>query len=81
MDYKKVRLELRRMRKGDLFNLAIGQKVSKCLIKDVACPLLFQYKKLNFCVSEITEGTCHEDRIKNRKKVLKIMKNSTSSCH
>ncbi|MEO0266491.1 MAG: hypothetical protein ABIM43_07820 [candidate division WOR-3 bacterium] len=64
MDYLQIRLELKKLGKRTLFQLVLGQKISRCLIKKGNCPLLFKYKKLNFCLSEILGKSCQEERLK-----------------
>jgi hypothetical protein len=69
MDFFKVRSELRRMRGGDLFKLVVSQRMSKCLIGGVACPLYLHYKEFSFCVSEILGQGCQVERLKKLEQV------------
>ncbi len=58
MDVLKARNELRRMKQGDLFRMASGQRISKCLVGNRACGLYFKYKRHHFCLSEILGKGC-----------------------
>jgi hypothetical protein len=64
MDVYKSKNELRRMRTGDLFRLALNQEMSKCLIGARPCGFLLHYKGSNFCVSEIFREGCQVERSK-----------------
>jgi hypothetical protein len=63
MDILKARIELHRMSRRDLFNLAVNQKISKCLIGGRPCGFYLQYRGSSFCVSEILGKGCQVERL------------------
>ena len=63
MDVYKSKNELRRMSRGDLFKLALNQRMSNCLVGARPCGFLLQYKGNNFCVSEIFREGCQVQRL------------------
>lgn len=69
MDFREIRIELKKMAKGDLFKLVVNQRISKCGIRDVLCPLLFNFKGLNFCVSELIGGSCQEEKVRKLQQI------------
>jgi hypothetical protein len=50
------------MNKGDLFKLAMDQRLSKCLVGGKTCGLTLQYKGIRFCVSELLGKGCLVER-------------------
>ncbi len=62
MDIYEARNELKRMRKGRLFELAANQRISKCLIGDGACVFYLCYGGFHFCVSELLGQSCQIER-------------------
>ncbi|MGQ9648127.1 MAG: hypothetical protein ACUVWO_16495 [Thermodesulfobacteriota bacterium] len=67
MDVLKARNELRRMKRGDLFRMASGQRISKCLLGNRACGFHFKYKGFYFCVSEILQQGCVHEKTKEKR--------------
>ncbi len=65
MDIFKIRNELQRMKKGDLFKLVSDQKISLCLVGGRICSFYFHYKGLYFCVSELLGESCLYERAKD----------------
>jgi len=63
MDFYEARKELQRMNRGDLFRLASGLRISRCLISGGACSFYLQYKGFNFCISEILGQGCQVERV------------------
>lgn len=51
------------MGKGGLFNLALNQKMSGCVIGGSPCRFYLQYNGSNFCVSEILREGCQLERL------------------
>jgi hypothetical protein len=63
MDILKARGELRSMGKEGLFNLALNQKMSGCVIGGSPCRFYLQYNGTSFCVSEILREGCELERL------------------
>ncbi len=63
MDVYESKNELRRMSRMDLFELALNQRMSNCLVGGRPCAFLLQYKGSNFCVSEILREGCQVQRL------------------
>ena len=63
MDVLKSRIELKMMSRRDFFNLAVSQRISKCLIGGRPCCFYLRYKGSNFCVSEILGEGCQVERL------------------
>jgi len=63
MDILKARVELQTMSGRDLLRLALGQRISKCLIGGGPCSFHLQYKETSFCVSEIMREGCQTERV------------------
>ena len=63
MDTLEAKIELQRMVKKDLFQLALNRGISNCLIGGRPCGFLFQYKGSNFCVSEILGKGCQVEKL------------------
>jgi hypothetical protein len=63
MDILKTRYELRRLRKGNLFHLALNCKISYCSLGRRQCGLLFPYQGSNFCISEISGKGCQVESL------------------
>jgi len=66
MDVLKARNELLRMKRGDLFRLASGQKISRCLVGGRACGFYFKYKRRHFCLSEILGKGCIHEKLEEK---------------
>ena len=62
MDILNTRCELQRMNRGDLFKLAMDQRLSKCLVGGITCGFTLQYKGIRFCVSELLGKGCLVER-------------------
>jgi len=63
MDVYKSKNELRKMSRGDLFKVALTQRMSNCIIGGQACGFHLQYEGGNFCVSEILREGCQVERL------------------
>ena len=57
----KLKAELRKMTKGNLLKMALGQKEKNCLLGGL-CPFLLEYQRILFCVSEILGQGCQVER-------------------
>ena len=53
-----IRIELRRMKKKDLLDLAFQQKKRWCNIGASECSFFIQYRGLNFCLTELLGKGC-----------------------
>jgi hypothetical protein len=62
MDFLNTRSELQRMNRGNLFKLAMDQRLSKCLVGGITCGLTLQYKGIRFCLSELLGTGCLVER-------------------
>jgi hypothetical protein len=62
MDLLNTRSELQRMNRGNLFKLAMDQRLSKCLVGGITCGLTLQYKGIRFCLSELLGKGCLVER-------------------
>lgn len=74
MDFREIRIELKKMSKVDLFKLVVNQRISKCVIKDGFCPLLFKFKNINFCVSELMGQSCEDERVRKLEQRCPVQK-------
>ncbi len=63
MDLFKIKGELQRMNRKELFTLLINRKISKCLIGGTTCGFYLPYKEFSFCVSEILGQSCQLEKI------------------
>jgi hypothetical protein len=63
MDILKARCELQGMSAGNLFNLALNQKMSGCVMAGKPCCFHLQYKGCSFCASEILRNGCQLERL------------------
>jgi hypothetical protein len=63
MDILKARCELRKMSTAGLFNLALNQKMSGCVIAGRPCCFYLQYKGCRFCASEVLGEGCQLERL------------------
>jgi len=63
MDVYKSKNELRKMSRGELFRVALTQRMSNCIIGGKACGFHLQYEGSNFCVSEILREGCQVERL------------------
>jgi hypothetical protein len=50
------------MNRGNLFKLAMDQRLSKCLVGGITCGLTLQYKGIRFCLSELLGKGCLVER-------------------
>ncbi len=64
MDPLKIKVELRKMGKTELFNLVTKQKISTCLVGGTLCRFHLHYKRYTFCASEIVGHGCQLERLK-----------------
>lgn len=69
MDPLKIRVELRKMGKTELFNLVTKQKISSCLVGGTLCRFHLHYKEYTFCASEIVGHGCQLEKLKRLEEV------------
>jgi hypothetical protein len=69
MDALKIRRELQRKDRKELFKILVNQRISKCLIGGVPCSFYLHYKELSFCVSEILGQGCQLEKIERLEEV------------
>lgn len=72
MDPLKVRVELRKMKKTELFKLVTKQKISRCLVGGTLCRFHLYYKEYTFCASEIVGHGCQLERLKKLEEVYSM---------
>ncbi len=66
MDILKARRELRNRGSRFLLGLVFSQKESLCLLNNTApCPYLLKYATHNFCVSELLDQGCQNEKAGN----------------
>jgi hypothetical protein len=75
MDTLKIKSELQRIDRKELFNLLINQKISKCLIGGTMCGFYLPYDELNFGVSEILGQGCQLKNKEIKKSLSKAREN------
>jgi hypothetical protein len=63
MDILEAKRELQRMRTGNLIEMAMDQKLSKCLVGGRTCGYSLLYKGIRFCVSEVLGKGCLLERL------------------
>jgi len=63
MGVYKAKTELRRMDRGELFKLALGQGISTCSIGGGTCRFYLHYGGFNFCLSEILGQGCQVEKV------------------
>ena len=63
MDILEAKRELQKMRMGNLFEMAMDQKLSRCLVGGRSCGYSFLYKGIRFCVSEVLGKGCLLERL------------------
>jgi len=63
MDILETKRELQKMRTGNLFKMAMEQKLSKCLVGGRTCGYSLLYKGIRFCVSELLGKGCLLERL------------------
>lgn len=63
MDILEAKRELQKMRTGNLFQMAMDQKLSRCLIGGRMCGCSLLYKGIRFCVSELLGKGCLLERL------------------
>ncbi len=55
MDILEAKRELQKIRTGNLFQMAMDQKLSRCLVGGRTCGYSLLYKGIRFCVSEVSD--------------------------
>jgi hypothetical protein len=63
VDILEAKRELQKMRAGNLFEMAMDQKLSRCLVGGRSCGYSLLYKGIRFCVSEILGKGCLLERL------------------
>jgi hypothetical protein len=63
MDILEAKRELQKMPTGNLFKIAMDQKLSKCLVGGRTCGYSLLYKGIRFCVTEILGKGCLLERL------------------
>jgi len=63
VDILEAKRELQKMRMGNLFEMAMDQKLSRCLVGGRSCGYSLLYKEIRFCVSEILGKGCLLERL------------------
>jgi hypothetical protein len=63
MDFLEFKHELQKMPTGNLFNMAMDQKLSRCLVGGRFCGYSLLYKGIRFCVSELLGKGCLLERL------------------
>jgi hypothetical protein len=63
MDILEAKRELQKMRTGNLFEMVMNQKLSKCLVGGKTCGYSLLYKGIRFCVSEVLGKGCLLERL------------------
>jgi hypothetical protein len=58
MDSYRIRAELKRMEKCDLFKLTWQQKTGWCSVGACECAFLIKYKGFSFCLTELMGQGC-----------------------
>jgi hypothetical protein len=58
MDCHRIRAELKRMEKSELFKLAWQQKTGWCSVGASECAFLIHYKGFSFCLTELMDHGC-----------------------
>lgn len=69
MDIFRIKSELQRMDRKELFKLLINQKISNCLIGGTTCGFYLPYKEFSFCVSEILGQSCQLEKLRKLEEV------------
>jgi hypothetical protein len=69
MDIFRIRTELTKMDRKELFKLVFNQKISKCLIGGRTCGFYLAYKEFSFCVSEILGQSCQLEKLRKLEEV------------
>jgi hypothetical protein len=70
MDILEAKRELQKMRVGNLFKMAMDQKLSRCLVGGRVCGHSLLYKGIRFCVSELLGKGCLLERLGEWEKFL-----------
>ncbi len=63
MDILEAKSELQKMRARNLFDMAMNQKLSRCLVGGRTCGYSLLYKGIRFCVSELLRKGCLSERL------------------
>ncbi len=63
MDILEAKRELQKIRTGNLFQMAMDQKLSRCLVGGRTCGYSLLYKGIRFCVSEVLGKGCLLERL------------------
>jgi hypothetical protein len=76
MDCHRIRAELKRMEKSELFKLAWQQKTGWCSVGASECAFIIHYKGFSFCLTELMGQGCSstlevEDHTEERRDLTK----------
>ncbi len=63
MNVYRAKNELRKMDRANLFKLASGQKISRCVVSGETCGFYLRYKGFSFCLSEVLGQGCQVERL------------------
>jgi hypothetical protein len=63
LEILETKIELKRMKRGDLFKLVMDQRLSNCLVGGMVCGYSLHYKGVRFCVSELLGKGCLVQRL------------------
>ena len=63
MDILEAKRELQKMPAGNLLNMAMNQKLSRCLVGGKICGYSFLYRGIRFCASELLGKGCLLERL------------------
>ena len=63
LEILETKIELKRMKRGDLFKLVMDQRLSNCLVGGMVCGYSIHYKGVCFCVSELLGKGCLVERL------------------
>jgi hypothetical protein len=69
MDILEAKHELQKMPTGNLLQMAMGQKLSKCLVGAKSCGYALLYKGIRFCVSELLGRGCLSEKLGEGKRL------------
>ncbi len=69
MDIFEAKRELQKMPTGNLLQMAMDQKLSKCLVGAKNCPYSLLYKRIRFCVSELLGKGCLSEKLTELEKM------------
>jgi hypothetical protein len=69
MDIQSTREKLRKLRRKKLFETAMNQRKSRCILNGY-CPLHFRYEGYTFCVSEVLGKGCEVQKLEKLEKEI-----------